>query len=48
LLETVESRKLQPQQLITHRFTFDQFPQAYEVFGNAAKEKAPKVIVSNT
>jgi alcohol dehydrogenase len=47
LLKTVESRKLKPENLITHRFTFDQFPQAYEVFGNAAKEKALKVVVSN-
>jgi alcohol dehydrogenase len=47
LLKTVESKKLQPERLISHRFTFDQFPQAYEVFGNAAKEKALKVIVSN-
>ena len=47
LLKTVESMKLQPQQLITHRFNFDQFMQAYEVFGNAAREKALKVIVSN-
>jgi alcohol dehydrogenase len=43
----VESRKLQPENLITHRFTFDQLPQAYEVFGNAAKQKALKVIIGN-
>lgn len=47
LLKTVQSKKLQPANLITHRFTFDKFPQAYEVFGNAAREKALKVIVSN-
>ena len=47
LLKTVESGKVQPQNLVTHRFGFDQFMQAYEVFGNAAKEKAMKVIVSN-
>lgn len=47
LLKTVESKKLQPNRLITHRFTFDQFAQAYEVFGNAAREKALKVIISN-
>ena len=47
LLKTVESKKLQPQNLITHRFAFDQFTQAYEVFGNAAKQKALKVIISN-
>jgi alcohol dehydrogenase len=47
LLKMVESQKLQPQRLITHRFRFDQFLQAYEVFGNAAGEKAHKVIISN-
>jgi alcohol dehydrogenase len=47
LLKTVQSKTLEPAGLITHRFTFDQFEQAYEVFGNAAKEKALKVIISN-
>jgi alcohol dehydrogenase len=47
LMKTVESKKLQPANLITHRFTFAEFPQAYEVFGNAAKEKALKVIISS-
>ena len=42
LLKTVQSKKLQPEQLITHRFTFDQFPEAYEVFGSAAREQALK------
>jgi alcohol dehydrogenase len=48
LLKTVQSQKLQPQQLITHRFSFDQVLEAYAVFGNAAKERALKVIISNT
>lgn len=47
LLKTVQSRKLEPQRLITHRFTFDELPRAYEVFGNAAREKALKVIIGN-
>jgi alcohol dehydrogenase len=46
LLKTVESRKLQPEQLITHRFNFADIMKAYDVFSNAAKEKALKVIVS--
>lgn len=46
LLKTVESKKVQPEQLISHRFSFDQFMQAYEVFGNAARENAMKVIIS--
>lgn len=47
LLKTVQSKKLQPNQLITHRFRLDQVMEAYETFGNAAKEKALKVILTN-
>ncbi|WAA13141.1 zinc-dependent alcohol dehydrogenase family protein [Fervidibacillus halotolerans] len=47
LLKTVTSKKLQPEQLITHRFTFDQILEAYEVFKNASKNEAMKVIISN-
>lgn len=46
LLKTVESGKLQPEQLITHRFPFNDFMKAYDVFGNAASEKAMKVIIT--
>lgn len=45
LLKTVESEKIQPEKLITHRFTFSQILDAYDVFGNAAREKAIKVII---
>ncbi|WP_092437478.1 zinc-dependent alcohol dehydrogenase family protein [Collimonas sp. OK607] len=48
LLKNVESKKLKPENLITHRFTFDQFLHAYDVFSNAEKEHALKVIISNT
>ncbi|MBS1532386.1 MAG: zinc-dependent alcohol dehydrogenase family protein [Bacteroidetes bacterium] len=47
LLKTVQSAKLQPKKLITHRFRLDQAMEAYETFGNAAKEKALKVILTN-
>lgn len=47
LLKTVQSKKLQPEQLITHRFAFSDIMKAYDVFKNAAKEKAIKVIISN-
>lgn len=47
LLKTVQSKKLHPEHLVTHRFTFQEFGKAYEVFSNAAKEKALKVIISN-
>jgi alcohol dehydrogenase len=47
LLKTVESGKIKPEELITHRFKLDEIIKAYEVFGNAAKEKAMKVILTN-
>ena len=47
LFKTVQSNKLQPKRLITHRFKLDQVIEAYETFGNAAKEKALKVILEN-
>jgi alcohol dehydrogenase len=46
LLKTVESKKLKPENLITRRFTFDQFLQACDVFSNAEKKHALKVIIS--
>jgi alcohol dehydrogenase len=47
LLKTVESGKIKPKELITHRFKLDEIFKAYEVFGDAAKEKAMKVILTN-
>ncbi|MEO8635538.1 MAG: zinc-dependent alcohol dehydrogenase family protein [Gemmatimonadales bacterium] len=47
LLKTVLSGKVQPKQLITHHFTLKDVLQAYETFGNAMKERALKVIISN-
>ncbi|HEV3236561.1 MAG TPA: zinc-binding dehydrogenase, partial [Gemmataceae bacterium] len=47
LLKTVMSGKVQPKQLITHRFTLNNAMQAYKTFGNAMKERALKVIISN-
>lgn len=44
LLKAVAAKKLQPENVIAHRFTFEQFEQAYAVFGNAA-EQALKVII---
>lgn len=43
LLKTVSSGKLEPNKLITHHFKLDDILKAYEVFGNAGKEKALKV-----
>ena len=47
LLNTVSSGKLAPEKLITHHFKFNNIIEAYETFGNAAKEKSLKVILSN-
>lgn len=47
LLKTVTSGKIQPEKLITHHFKLEEIIQAYEVFGNAAKEKALKIILTN-
>jgi alcohol dehydrogenase len=47
LLKTVQSKKLQPSRLITHHFKLSDVMSAYETFGNAAKEKALKVILTN-
>jgi alcohol dehydrogenase len=47
LMKTVLSGKLQPLKLITHRFSLAEIIKAYETFGNAAKERALKVIITN-
>jgi alcohol dehydrogenase len=47
LLKTVIARKIQPEKLITHHFKLDEIIRAYEVFDNAAKEKALKIILTN-
>lgn len=46
LLKTVASKKLQPAQLITHRFSFEQILAAYDTFEHAADKKALKVIIT--
>ena len=46
LLKNVESKKLQPEKLVSHRFDFSDMINGYEVFGNATKEKALKVIIN--
>ena len=46
LRQTVQAGTLQPAQLITHRFPLNDIIEAYRVFGDAAKEKAMKVILT--
>jgi len=45
LLKTVQSRRIDAKQLITHRFKLGQILQAYETFGKASDTKALKVII---
>ena len=47
LLKTVVAGRLHPDQLITHHFPLNQIMQAYDTFGNAQRERALKVILSN-
>ena len=46
LLKLVESKKLPAGKMVTHRFTFDQFLDAYDTFGRAAETKALKVVIT--
>ncbi len=47
LLKVVLSGKVEPAKLITHRFELKDILKAYETFGNAAKEHALKVVLTN-
>jgi alcohol dehydrogenase len=46
LLKTVQSRRLDPGQLITHRFALGDILAAYDTFSRAADTRALKVIIS--
>ena len=46
LLKTVVAGKLLAKKLITHQFRLDEMMKAYDTFGNAAKEKALKVLLT--
>lgn len=45
LLKVLQAKKIDPKQLITHRFKLADILEAYETFGNAARTKALKVIL---
>lgn len=45
LLKTISSKKINPKQLISHRFKFKDMLKAYETFANAAETHALKVII---
>ncbi|MDI3263026.1 MAG: zinc-dependent alcohol dehydrogenase family protein [Fulvimonas sp.] len=46
LLKTVQAKKIDPKRLITHHFRLDQIIEAYDTFGEAARNKALKVIIT--
>ncbi|MGI4950503.1 MAG: zinc-dependent alcohol dehydrogenase family protein [Janthinobacterium lividum] len=45
LLKSVKSQRIDPKQLITHRFKLDNILEAYETFAHAAETHALKVII---
>jgi alcohol dehydrogenase len=45
LLKTVQSGRIDPKRLITHRFRLDEILKAYETFGAAFARHALKVII---
>lgn len=46
LLKAVETEKLDPAKLISHRFGFDRILEAYDTFARAAQTQALKVIIA--
>jgi len=47
MMKTVAAGKVQPRQLITHRFTLRDILKAYDTFGHAMRERALKVMILN-
>lgn len=47
LLDKIRDGDIEPERFVTHRFTFDQFLEAYDTFADAAAEQALKVILTN-
>jgi alcohol dehydrogenase len=47
LLKAVQSGRLEPRRLVTHRFALDDIMHAYDTFEHASREGALKVILSN-
>jgi alcohol dehydrogenase len=48
LLSLIEGGRLDPTVLATHRFSMDETMKAYDVFGDAAKTHALKVVLTGT
>ncbi|SFU85616.1 zinc-dependent alcohol dehydrogenase family protein [Xenorhabdus koppenhoeferi] len=47
LLKSVQSGKISPEKLVTHRYLLSEIETAYEVFSNAAQEKALKIVLTS-
>jgi alcohol dehydrogenase len=47
LLKMVQAGRLDAKKLVSHRFALSEIMEAYDVFGNAAKEHALKVVVKS-
>lgn len=47
LLKMVQSGRLDAKKLVSHRFELPEILKAYDTFGNAAKERAIKVVIRN-
>ena len=47
LFKLVQSGRLAPQKLVTHRFALEDVMKAYDTFGDAAKQRALKVVLKN-
>ena len=47
LLKALESRKIEPEKLLTDYFKLSEIEKAYEVFSKAADHHAIKVIIKN-
>jgi alcohol dehydrogenase len=47
LLRMVQSGRLAAKKLVSHRFKLSEIMKAYDIFGNAAKNRALKVVLKN-
>lgn len=47
LIKMVQSGRLEVKKLVSHRFELSEIMKAYDIFANAAKEKALKVVLKN-
>ncbi len=45
IIKAVASEKINPKALITHRYKLDEILKAYDIFLNAAREKAMKIVI---